>query len=134
MQVAPFSGHSGKISLWQTVLKRCPYPELFWFVFSRIRTEYRELLCISPYSFQILEKTDRNNSEYGHFSRNLPILYISYHFWDRCVMVAIRYENQDANLHCSCIIKIVRLKAVNYFCKKALSWMYDWVLNTPLTL
>ena len=25
-----------------------------------------------------------------------------------------------------------QLKAVNYFCKEAPSWMFDWVLNTPL--
>ena len=29
-------------------------------------------------------------------------------------------------------MKLLRLKAVNYFCKKAPSWMLDWFLNTPL--
>ena len=38
--------------------KKCPYSELFWFVFSRIRTECGEIL-----------RTDQNNSEYGYFSR-----------------------------------------------------------------
>ena len=33
--------------------KKCPYSELFWFVFSPIR-----------------ENTDQNNSEYGHFPRS----------------------------------------------------------------
>ena len=31
----------------------------FWFVFSRIRTEYGELLRISPYSVQMRENTDQ---------------------------------------------------------------------------
>ena len=47
--------------------KKCPYLELFWSVFSRIRTEYREILRISAYSVWMRENTDQNNSEYGHF-------------------------------------------------------------------
>ena len=47
--------------------KRRPYLELFWPVFSRIRTDY---LCISPYSVRMRENTDQNNSECGHFSRS----------------------------------------------------------------
>ena len=35
--------------------KNCPCSELFLSVFSRIRTEYREILCISPYSVQVRE-------------------------------------------------------------------------------
>ena len=49
--------------------KKCPYSELFWSVFSRIRTEYGEILRISPYSVRMRENTDQNNSECGHFSR-----------------------------------------------------------------
>ena len=33
-----------------------------------IRTEYREILCISLYSVRMLENTDQNNSECGHYS------------------------------------------------------------------
>ena len=51
-------------------VKKCPYSELFWSVFSRIRTEYGEILRISPYSVQIRENTDQNNSEQGHFLRS----------------------------------------------------------------
>ena len=51
--------------------EKCPYPELFWFVFSRIRTEYGEILRISPYSVQMQENMDQNNSEYGHFLRSV---------------------------------------------------------------
>ena len=42
--------------------KKCPYSELFWSVFSRIRTEYGEILCISPYSVRMRENTDQNNT------------------------------------------------------------------------
>ena len=47
--------------------KKCPYFELFWSVFSRIRTDYGEILRISPYSVRMLENTDQNNSAYGQF-------------------------------------------------------------------
>ena len=35
--------------------KKFPYLEFFWSVFSIIRTEYREILPISPYSVQMYE-------------------------------------------------------------------------------
>ena len=47
--------------------KTCRYSELFWSVFSRIRTKCREILSISPYSVWIWENGDQNKSEYGHF-------------------------------------------------------------------
>ena len=54
----------------RSLRKNCPFSELFWFVFSRIRTEYRELLHISPYSVQMRENANQNISEYGRFSRS----------------------------------------------------------------
>ena len=47
--------------------EKCPYSELFWFVFFRIRAEYGEILRISPYSVRMLEKPGQNNFKYGHF-------------------------------------------------------------------
>ena len=35
-----------------------------------IGTEYKEILCISPYSVRMREYTDENNSEYGDFLRS----------------------------------------------------------------
>ena len=49
--------------------KKCPFSELFWCAFSRIRTKYEEMLRISPYSVRMRENADQNNSEYGHFLR-----------------------------------------------------------------
>ena len=49
--------------------KKCPYSELFWSAFSRIRTEDGGIR--TPYSVQMEKKADQNNSEYGHFSRNV---------------------------------------------------------------
>ena len=40
---------------------------VFWSIFCRIRTEYREIRSISPYSVQMWENTDQKNSEYEHF-------------------------------------------------------------------
>ena len=53
-----------------TLRKKYPYSELFWSVFSRIRTENGEIRSISPYSIRMRENTDQNNSEYEHFSRS----------------------------------------------------------------
>ena len=56
--------------------KKCPYSELFWSAFSRIRTAYGEIFCISPYSVRMRENKDQNNSEYGPFLRSACIEYI----------------------------------------------------------
>ena len=54
----------------EALRKKCPYLELFWSVFPRIRTEYGEIRSIFPYSVRMRKNTDQNNSEYGHFSRS----------------------------------------------------------------
>ena len=46
----------------RTLSKKCPYSELFWSAFFRIRTEF----AFFPHS----KNADQNNSEYGHFSRS----------------------------------------------------------------
>ena len=56
-----------------TLRDKCPYSELFWSVFSCIRTEYGEILHISPYPVRMRENTDQNNSEYGHFLRSVKV-------------------------------------------------------------
>ena len=56
--------------LQNTLREKYPYSELFWSVFSRIRTEYREIRKISSYSVRMQENTDLNNSEYGCFLRS----------------------------------------------------------------
>ena len=61
-----FKDFTRKVSL----RENCLYSELFWSVFSRIRTEYGEILRISPYSVRMRENTDQNNSEYCHFLRS----------------------------------------------------------------
>ena len=50
---------------------KCPYLELFWSIFSRIRSEYGEILCISPCSVRMRRNADQNNSEYGYFLRGV---------------------------------------------------------------
>ena len=39
--------------------------------FSRTLNEFGEIFGISPYSVQMRENTDQNNSEYGHVSRSI---------------------------------------------------------------
>ena len=50
-----------------TLREKCLYLELFWSAFFCIRTDYREIRSISPYSVRMLENADQNNSEYGQF-------------------------------------------------------------------
>ena len=47
--------------------KKCPHSELFWSIFSPIRTAYGEIRSISPYSVWMQENVDQSISEYGHF-------------------------------------------------------------------
>ena len=46
----------------------CLYSEFFWSLISLIRTEYGEILLLSPYSVRMRENTDQKNFEYEHFS------------------------------------------------------------------
>ena len=57
--------------------EKYPYWEFFWFVFSRIRTEYGEIFRISPYLVWMRKNANQKNSQYGHFSRSALVL-ISY--------------------------------------------------------
>ena len=62
----------GRLSTQEIPLReRCLYSGLFWSSFSRIRTEYGEILCISTNSVRMRENTDQNNSEYEHFLRSV---------------------------------------------------------------
>ena len=54
--------------LMSSLCEKCPKTEFFWSVFSRIWTEYGDLLYISPYSVQMRENKDQKNSVFGHFS------------------------------------------------------------------
>ena len=73
--------------------EKCPYSGFFSSVFSRIRTEYGEILRISSYSVQMQESMDQKNSEYGHFSRSfysMPLKYLC----QTCNNKTVRYKNQ----------------------------------------
>ena len=62
------------VLLYLSLREKCPYSKLFWSVFSRIRTEYGQILRIFPYSDRMRENTDQNNSEYGHFLRSVLVM------------------------------------------------------------
>ena len=47
-----------------TAWKVFPYLEIFWSVFSRIKTQYREISRIFLYSVRTQENTEQSNSEY----------------------------------------------------------------------
>ena len=54
----------------QWLREKCPYSEFFCSIFSHIWTEYEKTRSISPYSVQIQENMDQENSQYGHFLRS----------------------------------------------------------------
>ena len=47
-----------------TLREKYLYSEFFWSLFSRIRIEYEQILCISPYSVRMRKNTDQKNSKY----------------------------------------------------------------------
>ena len=51
----------------ETMRKKCSNTEFLWSLFSRIWTKYGDLRSKSPYSVQIRENTDQNNSIFDHF-------------------------------------------------------------------
>ena len=55
----------------QTAWKVSSYLELFLSLLLGIRTEYGNILRISPYSVRIRKIIDHKNSENGHFSRSV---------------------------------------------------------------
>ena len=52
-------------------VKRVQIRSFFWSVFSRVQTEYGEILCISPYSVRMRENTDQKKLFIGHISRSI---------------------------------------------------------------
>ena len=71
-------------SLESTLRKTCLYSEFFWSAFSRIWSEYGDLLCKSPYSVQMRENWDFGNPKFGtwtlllqcYFRDNLELMEI----------------------------------------------------------
>ena len=55
-------------------MKKRLYSKFFLSVFSRIQTEYRQILRISQYSLRMRENTDHKNSECGYFLRSVKHL------------------------------------------------------------
>ena len=51
--------------------EECPYSEVFYTLFSRIRTEYGEILRITPYSARMWKNADQKIPEYGYILRSL---------------------------------------------------------------
>ena len=68
-------------------------------VFSHIRTEYGEILRVSPYSVQMWKNTDQKNSEHGHFSRSDNfVLFLQLESLNRR-LVTLRDSKKSAHLN-----------------------------------
>ena len=93
-KLLPSFAKSSFLDVWLALRKKCPYSELFCSVFSRVRTEYGEILRNFPYSVRIRENPDQNNSEYGLCSCSVGSEYSSkslerilFFFCNHCVSV-----------------------------------------------
>ena len=62
--------------------KKCLYSELFWSVFSRIRTDYGEKRSIPSSSVQLRENMGQNNSQYGYFLRSVNLGFFTLQIFD----------------------------------------------------
>ena len=60
--------------------EKCPYSELFWSVFSLIRTKYGEIRSISPYAVRMRENADQNNAKYRQFSPSVSLQIMGFYF------------------------------------------------------
>ena len=88
--------------------KNCPYSELFWSVFPRIRTEYREILRISPCSVQMSENANQNNFEYGHVLHKGISSSISQTMFKLNLMNLGRQYSKVLQSHCLTLVTICR--------------------------
>ena len=82
-----------------TLRKKCPYSELFWSAFSSIRTKYGEIRSIFTYSVQRRENVDKNNSEYGHFSRSDRYVALAWYTIPMVSMFAYCYSETRFKAH-----------------------------------
>ena len=77
---------------------KCPYSELFCATFPRIRTEYGEILRISPYSVRMRENADQNNFEYGHFLRTVPHLFLTvFSKWNITIIIYLKVSQTGSD-------------------------------------
>ena len=59
--------YNDKYSRTTALHEMCPYSEFLWSIFSRIRTEYEDILRISPYSIRMRENTDQKTPNTNTF-------------------------------------------------------------------
>ena len=70
----------GNLFTYNETLRESVRIQLLWSVFFRIRTEYGEILRVSPYAVRMRENMDQNNSEYGHFLRSKNVVKKQYEY------------------------------------------------------
>ena len=83
-----------------TLRKKCPYSELFWSAFSRIRIKYGEILHLSVFSTNAGKcgrKADQNNSKYGHFLRSVWLFNIER--WFEIMKQRVKLWNKVFDFH-----------------------------------
>ena len=71
------NGHNRRYTLHE----KCLYSEFFWSIFSRIRAEYGEILCISSYSVWMRENTNQKTSNTDTFYAVISNSWHRHHFF-----------------------------------------------------
>ena len=86
-----------------TLRKKCSYLEFFLSRFSRIWTEYEDVLCLSLYSVQMWEAEDQRNTEYIHFLRSVKFPGVMLY----CVKIQFKFPFFFRVLIFSCFVNFV---------------------------
>ena len=114
--------HHNWYRIFISLRRKCPYSELFWSTFSLIRTEYGEKRSNSPYSVQMRENTDQNNSEYGHIPRSVCVKCLgntscrSIFKIESNNLVFLTWKMLQFLMFCSCLLV--------WLCLTLLIWLY----------
>ena len=73
--------------------EKCPYSEFFWSVFSRTRTAYGDLLCISPYSIQMRTRKTLEKDTFYEIQTSCEILHVKSY-----VIFEFQFKDQEKEM------------------------------------
>ena len=88
--------------------------------------EYREILCISPYSVGMRENADQNNSEYGHFLRSVVVAVFSLVHYDTLLQKATDITKKwDSYFISKCNKSLLQSASCFFLIKSAIVLLQD---------
>ena len=99
-----------------TLCEKGLYSKFFWSVFSRIRTEYGEILSISPYLVRMRKNTNQKTSEYEHISCSVSFQCRGGQAWIYQFNSNLFDKYQGSKIVKSCdLYEMVKQRLINHF-------------------